>query len=305
MADVVECIERQLLEVQALEAIYDGTDAFALGDESWSKRASFSMEMGSAGVQELDALRLDVTLEDGARVRFTLPIEYPLAEPARVTLEHSSLVRKELETLNHKLQERSVAMAGEQQESVLELVHEATELLHVLAEERMLAPSPDSCTSGQQVVQTVLLRIDHMNDSTTYIKKLQGWVSDLELSGQVFYKMRETPVNASSGGAKVTPKGRAENVVVLIEGEQTAAFMKLLRTAKLTTQDRREKKSSVVWEGHSPDRTSAVPPGTLVATQYGDWHELSSQWGALGLDAKGGPSFQQCFQLKPLVAGKW
>lgn len=293
---VVDSIERQQLEIEALEAIYDGTDAFVLGDESWCKRARFYLESGSTTVHELDAARLTITLEDAARVRFTLPTTYPQFEPAYVTVEHSSLVRRELEPLTRALQEKSAAMVGE--ESVLALMQEARELIDIVQNERRLCVFASEAEShSEQQVQTVLLRIDHMNDSTTYVKKLHGWVKDLELSGQIYYKMRDTPVNASSGGAKVTPKGRAENIVVLIEGEQTAAFMKLLRTAKLTTQDRREKKSSVVWEGHSSGRTSAVPPGTLYINQYRDWNDLSSRWDSLGLEAQGGPSFQECFRL--------
>jgi hypothetical protein len=295
--ELPNCIERQLLEVEALEAIYDGTDAFVVEDESWWKRAQFLLETESAVIQELESLQFSVALETGARVRFTLPIAYPLSKPAHLAVEDSSLVRKDLDLLNEKLKTKSATLVGE--ESALELVQEAEELLQTLHEERSTSifnANDDSCKIQ---VHTLLLRIDHMNDSTTYMKKLEGWVNDLELSGKIFFKMRETPCIASSGGSKVTPKGRAENIVLLLEGGNIAAFTKLLRTARLTSQDRREKKSTVVWETHSPSMTSVVGSGALEKIEYKTWSELSDLWESLGLQEKGGPSFQECFRLKP------
>jgi hypothetical protein len=293
-AKLVDCVERQLLEVEALEAVYDGTEAFALEDESWCQQAQFMIDAGN--VQELHALSFNVTIQAGVRVRFTMSAEYPASEPARVTIEHPSLVRKELEDLNQKLQAKAALLLGE--ESALELVQEAEELLEKFQEESTLFNLQDATEESSTVEQhTLLLRIDHMNDTTAYIKKLQGWIFDLGLRGRMFYRIRDTPCNASSGGSKLTPKRRAENIVLLLEGEQTAAFMKLLRTARLTSQDRREKKSSIVWETCSREETPVAGP-SWEAMQYGDWSDLTEQWASLGLQEKGGPSFQECFQLK-------
>ena len=65
-------------------------------------------------------------------------------------------------------------------------------------------------------MSTVLFHIDHMNDSATYIQKLQTWSEELKLGAVLLYRMRTKAVNASSGGKSVTPKGRAEQIWVLL-----------------------------------------------------------------------------------------
>ena len=153
---------------------------------------------------------------------------------------------------------------------------------------------------------SLLLHIDHMNDTATYLKKLRGWIDELSLHGKLLYRLRTTPCNASSGGSKVVPKARAENIVLLLEGAHVSEFMKRLRTAKLTSQDRREKKSSVIWESGQVSSSIWKPvfPLGLELVQYRDWAELSRLWDSLGLEAQGGPSFQESFGLKEGVAGE-
>ena len=82
---------------------------------------------------------------------------------------------------------------------------------------------PDQRDLGQSNLSAILFRIDHMNDSTSYIRKLQLWSDELELGTVLLYRMRSKSVNASSGGKAVTPKGRAEDIWVLIEGARDRA----------------------------------------------------------------------------------
>ena len=53
--------------------------------------------------------------------------------------------------------------------------------------------------------------------------------------------------------------------------------------------------SSSEWE-------PGLPLG-LELVQYSDWAELSRLWDSLGLEARGGPSFQASFGLKGGTAG--
>jgi hypothetical protein len=69
---------------------------------------------------------------------------------------------------------------------------------------------------NSEPLSTVLFHIDHMNDSATYIQKLQTWSAELKLGAVLLYRMRTKAVNASSGGKSVTPKGRAEEIWVLL-----------------------------------------------------------------------------------------
>ena len=95
----------------------------------------------------------------------------------------------------------------------------------------------------------VLLFIDHMNDFVSYLKKVTGWVNELQLTGLLLHRMRVRSIQAVSGGNKVTPRGRAEDIFLWLEGpeENTRAFLSRLRTSKMTSQDRHERKSTVLW----------------------------------------------------------
>lgn len=63
------------------------------------------------------------------------------------------------------------------------------------------------------------VHIDHMNDHLVYMKKVRGWIDELGLTGRMLYRMRSKPVNATSGGSKLVPKGRAEAIYLFLEGE--------------------------------------------------------------------------------------
>jgi hypothetical protein len=145
-----------------------------------------------------------------------------------------------------------------------------------------LEPEPEEPMPGSRRVAaasgdsaTVLLHIDHMNDSASYIRTLETWSSDLGLGAVVvLYRMRTKPVNASSGGKSIQPKGRAEEIWVLLDGTMagTTKFLARLRTQRLTAQDRHERKSTVVWDSNSGSclshRSTKAASQGFVAQRY-------------------------------------
>merc|ERR1719272_2735515 len=135
----------------------------------------------------------------------------------------------------------------DQQQQHGEVDHEAEEQLQEDTQEQGMKGdgSHTQCCSD---LSQVCLFIDHMNDHLSYMKKVNSWCKELGLSGIMLYRMRSKHINAVSGGGSVTPKGRAEDIYVLLEGEasDTKDFLTRLRTFKMTSQDRREKKSKVM-----------------------------------------------------------
>ena len=146
-----------------------------------------------------------------------------------------------------------------------------------------LEPEPE--LSGQQLaLSSVLLHIDHMNDSSAYIRKLQLWTEELELGAALLYRMQTKAVSATSGGRSVTPKGRAEEIFLLLDGPgaSIAEFLSRLRTQKMTGQDRHERKSTVLWDSGSAGEAGSVRRVAegLVAEEYSSPAELRERWAA-------------------------
>ena len=217
-------------------------------------------------------LRLELELDGdaapaAARLRCALPPGYPVTAAARVSVSVEGLRRTHQDELTLLLQRRADALLGE--EAVVELAQELQDKIPgVVADLREFVmqnraggaaaePQPQSSTvtalSSAEPRSTILFHIDHMNDSTTYIRKLKLWAEELDLGAILLYRMRTKAVNASSGGKSVTPKGRAEEIWVLLDGSlaSTKEFLSRLRTQKVTAQDRHERKSTVVWDKNS------------------------------------------------------
>jgi hypothetical protein len=314
--EALDALERAVQELEALESIY-GYDAGGFTVHSPAELA-LSRSMVDAGLPPPAGaawappqLELELRLEldgdgDGsavARLRCALPPGYPTTAAARPSVTVEGLRRTRQDELTAALQAKADELLGE--ESVVELA-QALEAVYsgVVADERTsvaaaerspcagnpLEPEPELSSSahaavGQQLaLSSVLLHIDHMNDSSAYIRKLQLWTDELGLGGVLLYRMRTKAVNATSGGRSVTPKGRAEEIFVLLDGlgASTAEFLSRLRTQKMTGQDRHERKSTVVWDSSSAGEAGSVRrvADGLVAEEYSSPAELRERWAA-------------------------
>ena len=70
----------------------------------------------------------------------------------------------------------------------------------------------------------------------------------------------------------------------------TADFLTRLRTFKMSSQDRREKKSKVMWSGEARPMTPPAPPApqafpNFEALLYTSRTELEALWASSGLGA--------------------
>ena len=261
------CRERQLLEIEALEAIY-GTDRFTV--------VSAAVEAGSN-------IRCRLELSP-ATLHLTLPPGYPEAAAPQASVVCAALDNAASRDINASLAATGrvhTIESADGQECLYQLASELEEKLGArlaaAAEEKDAAAS--TTPEDERPLSQVLLFIDHMNDSTTYLKKVDGWASDLGLTGLILYRMRTKPVNATSAGASVNPKGRAEDIFVFLEsrGEDgTRDFLTRLRTSKMTSQDRHERKSTVLWnrllseeEEEEPEKRDVVEGCAGVGARAG------------------------------------
>eukprot|EP01043_Picozoa_sp_COSAG02_P024664 COSAG02_NODE_1355_length_13099_cov_10.562923_9_plen_302_part_00 len=264
-------LERALQELEALESIY-GYEPGGFIVHSTAELA-MARSMVHPGVTQPNAdvvdwtlpqleLEIRVELDSGgegndasARLRCAMPPGYPTTASLQVSVVVDDLRRAQQNELTAMLQAKADELLGE--ESVVDLVQALEELYCSMRSEGNTLgeqlPEPDL---GQSKLSAILFRIDHMNDSTSYIRKLQLWSDELEMGTVLLYRMRSKSVNASSGGKAVTPKGRAEDIWVLIEGtrDHASEYLSRLRTRKMTGQDRHERKSTVVWDSDSASK---------------------------------------------------
>jgi hypothetical protein len=109
-----------------------------------------------------------------------------------------------------------------------------------------------NATDDDRDATIAVLRIDHMNDSKTYVKTLQKWCTALGLGARVFWSTRKgaksgkkwtsedddktvAMENQSSKNETATkntqpPVGRVENVFVILHGESESVSEFLKRT---------------------------------------------------------------------------
>lgn len=291
-AIAAECAERQQEELDGLRAIYLpeelSVEAFDVQfgvrysiAAGWqlrirlpalypvSERLSFSLERNANAVTSSSnssnddaALALALALaaappapalEDAACTIILETLEAVSAE--EVGCEHLMLAIQTAVAVAERLKEEE--HLAQQARAAVEEGAAAPTTTAVAGEEAAAAAAPAAAVAVTQAhppeLVQVCLFIDHMNDHLTYMKKVRRWTKELGLTGVALYRMRAKHINAVSGGGKVVPKGRAEDIYVLLEGEASEIkdFLTRLRTFKMTSQDRREKKSKVLWDNKS------------------------------------------------------
>ena len=271
-----ECAGRQLAEIEMLQAMFpepefEGISAEAL--EAAQATVEAAEEAGAAVELPPHSFSITVQLEEAEgtpelRLGFTLPPLYPERCPPAVVVGLSALARKQRDGLAAALvaaaRERT-EQAEDGEECICDLVQQgqelATELLAAAAE--AAADPADAMAPTQQAV----IRIDHMNDSRGYLKKLETWAGQLGLAGRIFYR--------EAGTARAS--GRVEGVVAVIEGEEegVGAWLTRLRSEYVDVDSRggkcKERKSTVMCRREA----EASLEGWVVAA-YAEQGELET-----------------------------
>ena len=129
-------------------------------------------------------------------------------------------------------------------------------------------------------LSTVVLRIDHMNDRTTYLNRIQKWLTELDVVGDIMFR---------------EDGKRAKNILCALHGEKKSLneFLRLLRTQKLTRKDVTEKQSKILWQ--SDNHEFEITAKKLSIRSYSDWSELESLWKVS--NSFQGPSFSELLKL--------
>lgn len=130
-------------------------------------------------------------------------------------------------------------------------------------------------------LSTVVLRIDHMNDRKSYIRRIEKWLRERNIVGDIMFRKDGK---------------RAKNIVCALHGEKKHLddFLRLLRTQKLTRVDVTEKQSKILWQNE--DHEMDVPSDKLLFHSYSNWSELESLWDGVS-NVFRGPSFSESFLL--------
>lgn len=274
-ADAVELLHRQLMELEVLEAMYPregdagvevlnptAADAARAAVDAWESSGEPPTD---AVLNDIPPLRAALTLHvpggDGddrgaVTLRATLPPGYPREAPA-LELSASVLPRDVAADVLAKLRaladERTAALGDDGAECLMDLAQEAQDAAAAAAAERARErPAPSSRHAADDADDDVechaVIRIDHMNDSSGYVKKLQRWCAQLGLSARLFYALPgggagfsaggdddpEAPEDGrgSSGMVGPPPGGRVEGVFVVLggDGDGVQTFLTRLRT---------------------------------------------------------------------------
>ena len=164
-----------------------------------------------------------------------------------------------------------IAEGGQEQLALLaQRLHEIT--LPKIAD----VQSESKAVSERRLGMTILL-IDHMNDSSSYLRKLRTWCTELSLEASILFRTR-----AGAVAANCAARGRVEHVYCMVEGEEIdrTSFVTRLRTQKLTSQDVKERKSQVLWESDCSwsDGEKKLQGNKFETMRYGSPEELRVCW---------------------------
>jgi hypothetical protein len=180
---------------------------------------------------------------------------------------------------------RNIAEENKGEECLVEMVQAVMSLQERCKESNspMIETTRSTC---------IVLRIDHMNDRKTYLRRIEKWMKDLDIYGDVLFRIDGR---------------RAKNIVCVLHGEKNSvhAFLRLLRTQKLSNLDVREKQSKVLFQQDSQQQQESLPPRhhhhhhhhELRFHSYSSWSELEDLY-KKHFTKKDGPSFSDLFKLE-------
>ncbi|KAL4635926.1 RWD domain-containing protein 3 isoform X2 [Arapaima gigas] len=166
-----------LEEIAALAAIYCDAGQFV-----WTQRSDTEGHIFRIQIPVGESLG-----QKTVSLVFHLPPEYPLHEPG-ISVSCEQLTRKQCEDIRQRLLTQASALVPEPM--VHELVLWVQQNMDIVTSvERSSGPSSTlglSKLHGSDTTWTILLLIDHMRAKSKYIKVIEKWTQDLELTGRLF-----------------------------------------------------------------------------------------------------------------------
>ena len=298
----IERLQRQLTELECLEAMYpregsgsgfrslnpDALDAARAAVDGWERSGE---PPGADALAAIPPLRCSLTLDleedaetsrpaETLTLRVTLPRRYPAVAP---TIEAAGSATSRdaagaiLSRLDRIAEERTTALGEEGgAECLAELAQEARELAEADANATRraaaAAASERDARDAPNALHHAVVRIDHMNDSSGYVKKLRKWAAALGLAVRLFYAEEGRGATATATATATAPAdeddsddrppsgGRVEGVFVVLAGEDDAigGFLARLRTEMVDVDSRgakcRERKSEVLCRRRDQSR---------------------------------------------------
>jgi len=272
MVDLLRC---QVDELECLASVYGLEGEFSTDDEALRVAKNF-LESDATDSQALAPLSAAITLlvhDHPFTLRATLPVRYPEVPPV-LDISATTLSKRVATDIKETLSSEARHCAEEGgEEQLLALVQRMQELAENAVEDALQRSAGDTMSGshGQGRLGVTALFIDHMNDSSTYMRKLRAWIGELSLSGGLIYRLK---LGASANNC--APRGRCEDIYVVLEGEAAdrASFLTRLRTQKMTSQDVKERKSQVLWES---DGSSGWDPSQRRFAEFRELHYGSSE----------------------------
>lgn len=207
------------LELDAIKAIYDVVEVGATG-------SSF-----------------EVRPNDYGRLRFILPDQYPECEPLRVSVVEAGSKRY-CQGLSLRLNTLAESLSG--REAVLDIIQEFCSL-QAAASEVMGEESEPEC-------EHCVLRIDHMNDRASYMRRLKRWGAKFNILAACFLRLAPSPGRPT----------RCHHVLLVLQGfgRNIDAFLKHLHTALVDVDAQgtrcKERRSTVVCRFVCTDSTERL-----------------------------------------------
>ncbi|KAL2089393.1 hypothetical protein ACEWY4_014081 [Coilia grayii] len=230
-------------EIAALSAIYCGKDEFELLEDSADKGFMFRVNLL---VQETPVTFL-----------FYLPPKYPLCLPS-ISVSSEDLSRHQCKSIKERMMEKAVELQPDP------MVHALLSWFLENSSVFVMAPSTAQTQDGQST-WVALLHLDHMRAKTKYIKTIEKFTSELELTGRLFV-------------------GRI--IIILLQGvkENIKEYLHLQKTAKVDVDSSgkrcKERMMTVLCESPLSDSLKQLP--TFEVKECTTLEDLREEFQAIG-----------------------
>ena len=249
--EAVELLSRQLMEVEVLQAMYPEEGAVVISEVAHSAARVLVQQWEETGeapeaasLSSLAPISLRLTVEipehaEGGAVTLhtTLGARYPTASPD-LSISSQYLPRKAFASVLSEAK----ALADELTSSPggAECLMDVIQIVQARAASITAAEKADGKVQGEGEEDVgsddgglghAVVRIDHMNNTAGYIKKLQKWCSQLGLDARLFHQVPKPGMV------------RIEGVYVVLggTGDSISGFLSRLRTEYVDVNSRGDK----------------------------------------------------------------